>query len=440
MTQAATLDTISARSETAPRPLPREPQSTRHPETREAPAPSGSKPTAAPAETPKKKPSRAKFVALGLALLAAGGGGTAYAVSHGHETTDDAQVEGHVQTVAARTSGQVSEVLVKDNDVVEAGQIVAVLDKTDLEAKVELAKADVASADAAIDAANAQLSLTEQTTEANLKQAKGGLKQASGGLVGSQASVEQAKADVDSADARTKLAQNDYDRIKALFDANAVSKAELDSRSAALDQATANLSSTRARLTAAQAAIASNAGNLELAEGKLSSAQTGPAQLAAAKASVESSEARKKQAEASLHIAELNLGYADVRAPVRGVVSKRTVEVGQMASPDRALMAIVPLDDVWVVANFKETQLENMRMGQPVEVSVDAFGGTKLHGHVESFASGTGSKFSLLPPDNSSGNFVKVVQRVPTLVRLDDPPAKLELRPGMSVSVDVTTK
>ena len=440
MTQAATLDTLSARSETAPRTVSREPQSTRLPETREAPAPSSPKPAPAPAEPAKKKPSRAKFVALGLALLAAGGGGTAYAVSHGHETTDDAQVEGHVQTVAARTSGQVSEVLVKDNDVVEAGQIVAVLDKTDLEAKVELAKADVASADAAIDAANAQLSLTEQTTEANLKQAKGGLKQASGGLVGSQASVEQAKADVDSADARSKLAQSDYDRIKALFDANAVSKAELDSRSAALDQASANLSSARARLTAAQAAIASNAGNLELAEGKLSSAQTGPAQLAAAKASVESSEARKKQAEASLHIAELNLGYADVRAPVRGVVSKRTVEVGQMASPDRALMAIVPLDDVWVVANFKETQLENMRMGQPVDISVDAFGGKKLHGHVESFASGTGSKFSLLPPDNSSGNFVKVVQRVPTLVRLDDPPAKLELRPGMSVSVDVTTK
>jgi membrane fusion protein (multidrug efflux system) len=111
-----------------------------------------------------------------------------------------------------------------------------------------------------------------------------------------------------------------------------------------------------------------------------------------------------------------------------------------MASPDRALMAIVPLDDVWVVANFKETQLEDMRTGQPVDIAVDAFGGKKLHGHVESFASGTGSKFSLLPPDNSSGNFVKVVQRVPTLVRLDDPSAKLELRPGMSVSVDVTTK
>jgi membrane fusion protein (multidrug efflux system) len=438
MTQAATLDTLSARTETTPHTVAREPHSARRTEENGVPSTRNVQ-AAPPSAEPKKKPSRAKFVALALVLLAAGGGGTAYAVSHGHETTDDAQVEGHVQTVAARTSGQVAEVLVKDNDVVEEGQIVATLDKTDLEAKVELAKADVSSADAAIDAAKAQLDLTEQNTAATLKQAKGGLKQASGGLVGSQASVDQAKADVDSADSRVKLAQVDYDRIKALFDANAVSRAELDSRSAALDQANANLSSARARLSAAQASIAANAGNLELAEGRLSSAETGPAQLAAAKAAVESAEARKKQADASLHIAELNLGYADVRAPVRGIVSKRTVEVGQMASPDRALMAIVPLDDVWVVANFKETQLQDMRTGQPVLVEVDAFGGKKLHGHVDSFASGTGSKFSLLPPDNSSGNFVKVVQRVPTLIRIDGTPG-LELRPGMSVSVDVTTK
>ncbi len=276
-------------------------------------------------------------------------------------------------------------------------------------------------------------------TEATLKLAKGGLRQASGGLVGSQAAVDQAKADVDAADSRLKLAQSDYDRVKALFDANVVSKAELDARVATLDQAIANLTSTRARKSAADAGISANAGNLEFAEGRLSSAQTGPAQLAASKAAVGSAEARKKQALASLRIAQLNLGYADVRAPVKGVVSRRTVEVGQTASPDRALMAIVPLDDVWIVANFKETQHEDMRSGESAIVTIDAFGGKKLRGHVESFSGGTGAKFSLLPPDNASGNFVKVVQRVPTLIRLDDT-AGLELRPGMSVDVDVTTK
>ncbi len=385
------------------------------------------------------KRSKAKFVALGLALAALTGGGVLYAHSLGHESTDDAQVEGHVQGVSSRVSGQVAKVLVKDNQMVEVGDVLVELDPIDLQARVDAAKADVAAAEAAVSQARAQLALTQKNVQANLVQAKGGVTQATGGLSSAQATVDQAKADVSAAEARQKLAQVDYDRAKELFSSGAISKAEIDARKSTLDQADANLSLSRARLDAARANIAAGAGGVELAQGKLAGAESGPEQIAAAESNVTAAEARVGQAKTALHIAELNLGYAKITAPVRGVVSRRTVEVGQVISPDRALLAIVPLDDVWVVANFKEDQLAKMKPGQRAEIEVDAFGDKKLVGHVDSFSGGTGSRFALLPPDNASGNFVKVVQRVPTLVRVDDPKG-LVLRPGMSAVVTVDTK
>jgi membrane fusion protein (multidrug efflux system) len=170
----------------------------------------------------------------------------------------------------------------------------------------------------------------------------------------------------------------------------------------------------------------------------LNAASTASEQLAAARAQLALAEAREQQAEAALKIAELNLSYTRVRATRRGVVSRRTVEEGQQVSPDRALMALVPLDDVWVVANFKEDQLAEMHAGQPATVSLDTYGSRKFAGHVESIAGGTGARFALLPPDNATGNFVKVVQRVPVLVRLDGHP-DVELRPGMSADVTIRT-
>lgn len=390
-----------------------------------------------PHAPPKK--SKAKFVALALVLTALGGGGVAYARSLGHQSTDDAQVEGHVQAISARVSGQVAKVLVKDNQMVEVGDVLVELDPVDLQARVESAKADVAAAESAVAQAKAQLALTQKNVDANLEQARGGVTQAAGGLSGAQATVEQGKADLTAAEARTKLAQADFDRARELFASGAISKAELDLRQSTLDQANANLEVARARLEAAKANIAAGAGGVELAKGRLTGAQSGPEQIAAGEANVLAAEARVAQARAALHIAELNLGYTTIRAPVRGVVSRRTVEVGQVISPERALLAIVPLEDVWVVANFKEDQLAKMRPGQAAEIEVDAFGGKKLKGHVESFSGGTGSRFALLPPDNASGNFVKVVQRVPTLVRVDDT-SGLSLRPGMSVAVTVDTK
>jgi membrane fusion protein, multidrug efflux system len=175
-----------------------------------------------------------------------------------------------------------------------------------------------------------------------------------------------------------------------------------------------------------------------LATGRLNAAETSPEQVASARAALSLAEARVKQMEAALKLADLNLAYTTVRAARRGVVSRRTVEEGQMVSPDRPLLAIVPLDDVWIVANFKEDQLAEMHPGQSATVRLDAYGRRELTGHVDSMAGGTGARFALLPPDNATGNFVKVVQRLPVLVRLDSADG-VELRPGMSADVTVRT-
>jgi membrane fusion protein, multidrug efflux system len=218
-----------------------------------------------------------------------------------------------------------------------------------------------------------------------------------------------------------------------------VTQAELDIRQAAFDQAKASLDQSHARLDSTRAAIDGGFAGVVQAQGRLAAAQTAPQQVQAARASVHLADARVKQTEAALRLAELNVSYASIRAPMSGVVARRSVEVGNMVSPDRPLLAIVPLDDVWIVANFKESQIGSMRAGQHADIEVDTFGGRKLSGHVESIAGGTGSRFALLPPDNASGNYVKVVQRLPVLIRLDNRDG-LDLRPGMSADVTVRTR
>jgi len=329
----------------------------------------------AAAVVPVKKGGRARFVALGLVSAAVIGGGTWWLLTRGQESTDDAQVEGHVQVVAARVTGQVQTVLVKDNQAVKTGDILVELDKNDLDARAASARADLAAAQAALASARAQEALTEKTIEAVLKQARGGVTQASSGVASFQASVEQARADLSAAEARSRLAQSEFDRTSNLYATGALSQAELDSRRSLLDQATASVEQARARLSAARAGISSGSGGMELAQGRLAAAETGPQQVANAQATVQVAEARVGQAQAALRLAELNLGYATIRSPSDGVVARRTVEVGQLVSPDRALLAVVPLDDVWIVANFKEDQAAKMHPGQTAKVHVDAFSG-----------------------------------------------------------------
>jgi membrane fusion protein (multidrug efflux system) len=205
------------------------------------------------------------------------------------------------------------------------------------------------------------------------------------------------------------------------------------------DAAAAEVERERARLASARAARAGSAGGVVLAQGRVSAASTAAEQVATARAALALADAKALQAEAAVKLAELNLSYATVRAPRGGVISRRSVEEGQMVSPDRPLLAIVPLDDVWIVGNFKEDQLAEMRPGQKATVRLDTYGRREFHGHVDSIAGGTGARFALLPPDNATGNFVKVVQRVPVLIRFDGAPG-VDLRPGMSADVSVRTR
>ena len=392
---------------------------------------------AAIAATPPKKTSRAKIVLPVLAAVAAIGVGTAYGVGRGKEATDDAQVEGHVATVAARVPGQVKRVLVKDNQEVQAGQALVQLDDSDFAARLAAARADQQAARAQVTAAEAQLALAETSSRSNLSVALGGVTQATALEGTTRAAIDQARADVSAADARLSLARTELGRSQRLFEQNAIAQAELDGRRSAFDQAAAAQTQAQARLASAEASLGNSRGSTETARGRLVAAQSGPVQVQAARAQVALAQARLAQTDAAVAQAELNLSYTTVRAETAGTVARRTVEPGQTVSPERPLMAIVALADTWVVANFKEDQLRDMRAGQQAEIVVDTFGGRKLSGHVESFAPGTGSRFSLLPPDNASGNFTKVVQRVPVLVRLDGAPGVV-LRPGMSANVTVS--
>jgi membrane fusion protein (multidrug efflux system) len=396
---------------------------------------------AAPVTIAPAKPKRsiAKILLPALVGLALVGGGTTYAATQGRETTDDAQVEGHVANVSPRVIGQVKRVLVKDNQRVSAGDVLVELDDRDYRAKLSAARADLAAAAATLRAAESQLVVTEKSSNSNLAVAKGGLSQAAALDGTTRASIAQARADITAAESKRALAKVELDRSAKLLADNTVAQADYDAKKAAFDQADAALAQASARLDSARANIANSAGTFESARGRLLSAQLGPDQVRAAQAEVDLAEAKVDQAAAALSQADLNLSYTQIRAETSGLVSRRSVEVGQTVSPDRPLMAVVPLDDTWVVANFKEDQLAEMKAGQSVKVSIDSYRGKSLHGHVESLAAGTGSRFALLPADNASGNFTKVVQRVPVLVRLDDA-RDVALRPGMSAKVTVLTK
>ncbi|HEX4459305.1 MAG TPA: HlyD family secretion protein [Polyangia bacterium] len=370
------------------------------------------------------------------AVIIAGGW---WLLTRGTESTDDAQVEGRLLNVSARVAGQVLRIHVEDNQRVEAGELLVELDPADFAAKVDVARANLAAAKATAEGARSALALTEKTAPATLQQARGGLTAAASAQTSAEATIEQARADIAAAESKHALAALNLKRAQALVAEQALPQQQMDERQTAFDSAVADERLARARLRSAEAARTGSGGGIVLARGRLDAAATANEQVAAAKAALSLAEARVQQADAALKLAELDLSYTTVRAPRRGVISRRSVEAGQWVSPERPLVAVVPLDDVWIVANFKEDQLAEMKRGQPAEVRFDTFGRRAFAGHVESLAGGTGARFALLPPDNATGNFVKVVQRVPVLIRLDDAAQQVELRPGMSADVTVKT-
>jgi membrane fusion protein (multidrug efflux system) len=390
-------------------------------------------------DTPPKR-KRAPFVIGGLVLAAAAVAVIYYVTHIGKVSTDDAQVEAHVQNVAVRIAGQVKTVLVKDNQEVKAGDVLVILDDSDQIVRVKAATADLKANNAQLRAAKTQESLIEKTAKANLAVAQGGVEQASSMTGTTQASIEQAKADVAAAESRKTLTKTERDRAETLHKGGAMAQSELDVRVAADLGADAALAQAKARLESALANRGNTGGSIASARGKLLAASTVDEQLDAAKAQVELAQARVDASQAALDRANLEEDYTKVKAEITGTVAKRSVEPGQIVSPERPLMAVVDLSDTWIVANLKETQLEDVKAGQSVDIEVDTFGG-KLHGKVDSIAAGTGSRFSLLPPDNASGNFIKVTQRVPVKIVLErSDKDKDVLRPGMSADVTIHTK
>jgi membrane fusion protein (multidrug efflux system) len=385
-----------------------------------------------------KKRRRAPLVLAGLVAAAAAVAVYIYVSRQGREQTDDAQVEAHVSSVSARIAGQVKRVLVEDHQQVTVGALLVELDDREQQAKLASARADLGMASAQLKLAQTQLALTEKTARANLTVAQGAIAQAAAVTGTTVAQIDQAKADVAAAESRKQLTKVDRERAERLLATGAVTRSELDARVSADTQADASLAQSQARLASALANRSNSSGTEVSARGRLLAAETVDEQVEAARAQVALAEAKVAQVQAALDHAALEVEHTKVRAEIAGEINKRTVEPGQMVSPDRALMAIVDLSDTWVVANLKETQLADIKPGQPVEIEVDSFSGT-LDGHVDSIAAGTGARFSLLPPENATGNFIKVTQRVPVKIKIDDRRGRL-LRAGMSAEVIIRTR
>ena len=358
------------------------------------------------------------------------------------EDTDDAQVNGHLIQVSSRISGQVLKVYVNENQVVKAGDVIAELDPADYQVAVEKAEAALASAQANAAAANVNVPITTVNTGSNLRSA-------GADVSGTQASVAQAEQQLKAAHARVTQAQAnftkaeaDLQRYKPLVAKDVISKQQYDAAVAAADASRAAVADARANEQAASQGVNVAHEREAQAQAMLKYAQTGPQQVAAQSARARQALAQVAQAQAELDQAKLNLSYTKIVAPEAGIITRKNVEVNQNLAPGQNLLTLVSLEDLWVTANFKETQLKHMSAGQSVEIKVDATGKT-YHGKVTQIGGATGSVLSLFPPENATGNYVKVVQRVP--VRVDftnlanEDPDHL-LRPGLSVEPDVRVK
>jgi len=376
-------------------------------------------------------------------------------VTAGRESTDDAQVDAHVTQVAARVGGTVLMVHVEDNREVAAGATLLELDPRDFQVAVARAEAALADAEAAAIAAQSNVPITSTSAASNVTAATGGVAQANSAVAAARKQVEAAHARVASAQAKLREQEataaktaRDVERLRGLLAKDEISQQQFDATQASADAARAAADSAKAQVTEAEAGvlvaesqlIQANAG-AQQADAALQAARTAPDQVRQTSARAEAAQAQVKQARALLEQAQLNLQYATVKAPIAGIVSRKGLEAGQVIQAGQPLFAIIPLENVWVTANFKETQLKDMRPGQKATVKVDAYGGKAFTGTVDSIAAATGARFSLLPPENATGNFVKVVQRVPVKIVLDGGQDRdRRLRPGMSVEPTVYTK
>ncbi len=350
-----------------------------------------------------------------------------------YESTDDAQVDGHVNSISARVSGHVAKLSVQDNQFVQAGTVLVESDPADYQVALDRAKADFDDARASATAAGVDVPITSVNTSSQLSSTQAEADSARAGIQAARQQSEAAKAQLQQAEANDVKAQNDLGRYKQLVEKQEISQQQYDQAVAAARASQAAVRAARANADAALQQITQAEGKLAQAEANWRNANTAPKQMTVIRSKAASAEAEVQRKRADVEQAQLNLQYTKIVAPVAGVVSDRSVEVGQNVVPGQELMKIIPLDDVWITANFKETQLRNIKVGQPATIEVDATG-KKYKGKVDSVAGASGARFSLLPPENATGNYVKVVQRIPVKIVLDPGENKNhELRPGMSV-------
>jgi membrane fusion protein (multidrug efflux system) len=361
------------------------------------------------------------------------------------EDTDDAQVDGHIYPISARITGHVTKVNVEEGQYVKAGTVLVEIDDSDYKVAVERARADYMDAMASSEAAQFNVPISRVGSSSQISSARSDVLNAEAGISGAIKQVEEAEARLVQAKANAMTANADQARYATLVTKKEISQQQYDQAVAAATSANATVTAAEASVRSAQEVVKQTRARLGQSQAALANAQITPKQISVTEARARAGEAQAARAKASLDQAGLNLSYTKIVTPVDGVIGNRNAQVGQNVQVGQEMLSIVPLSDVWVTANFKETQLEHMRPGQPVDVKVDALGGQKFHAHVTSIGGATGAKFSLLPPENATGNYVKVVQRIPVRIDFDDRDKKDfnqdgRLLPGLSVAPDVRVR
>lgn len=431
---------------------------------------------------PAKKNRRPVYIVSAILLVAAISGVIYWLYARQYETTDDAFIESDIVQISPRIASYVAKVYVKENQFVKKGDLLVELDSRDFQARLAQSQAQLAVIRAQKGRAQANVSLTRYTTSAGQMQARSNVEsaqtnvqqtqstsavrqsaiaQAQTAVKTAEASLAQAEAQIPSAEAAVELAQADANRYRGLYERGDISGQRYQQATVALRSAQAQLNALKKQVEAEKSRVNEANANVNIAKneyqaslaqieltksqvnesaGKLQEAQAAPQRIAVDESDVTTADAQIRQAEVAESQAELELSYTKIYAPEDGFVSRKVVQEGQFVQPGTALMAISQ-SQVWVIANFKETQLERMAIGQPVDIRVDAFPSRTFHGKIESFQAGTGSRFSVLPAENASGNFVKVVQRVPVKIVFDEPPTEMQkLFPGMSVQPKVKVR
>ncbi len=406
-------------------------------------------------QEPKRKGKTMKWVLLagGLAVLV-GASTAGYLHFRDRISTDDAQVDAHIAPIAPKISGNISEILVDDNQAVKTGQVLLRIDPRDYQAKVDQARAALAAAESQAVGARAGVPLTNATTASGSSAAEAQLAAASADYERAKADYARAssselafaRADVEAKKATADRARADRERMAPLAAQDEISKLQFDSyiataRVSVSDLAAAGekLANTERLAESSKASLDAAAARVAAARAMLAQAQANRQQVNVSSAEAGSASAAVGQARANLEAAELMLSYTTIVAPVDGVVTRKAVQLGQIVQPGQSLLTVVPLKDVWISANFKETQLANVRQGQKVEVHVDMYG-RSFEGRVDSVAGATGARLSLLPPENATGNYVKIVQRIPVKIVLDQVPEGFTFRPGMNVDATIFTR